>query len=130
MSITTDTSEVYEFARNLGRIEPAAVDTIDDALHDIGWEMTEVARAQASGTRWAKVGSSWTSDRAYSLGLIAYEVGPDRAKNRSAGLVGAYLGWPNGGGGTLDLEHVIERGDRPLLGALGKALDVAVEKAL
>lgn len=130
MSISVDTAEVREFARNLGKVEPAAVDAIDDALHDIGWEMTEVAAAQASGTRWAKLGRSWTSERAYSLEMVAYEVGPDKAKNRSAGLIGAYLGWPNGGGGTLDLDHIVDRGDKPMLKALGDALDKALEKSL
>lgn len=127
---TVDTTEVRKFAHDLGRIEPSLIDSADDVLHDLSWEMTQVAAAQASGTRWAKLGRSWTADKHYRLGEIGYEVGPDRDKSRSASLIGAYLGWPNGGGGTLDLDYVIERGEKPMLDALGDALDRALEGAL
>lgn len=130
MSVTVDTSEVRTFARDLGRIEPELIEKADDALHDLAWMVTEVAAAQAAGTRWAKVGRSWTAERHYRLGQIGYEVGPDRDKSRSASLIGAYLGWPNGGGGSLDLDFIVERGERPMLDALGDALDRALGAAL
>lgn len=128
MSITVGVSEIRRFARDVGRIAPASTERIDDVLHDTAWEMTQIAAAQASGTRWARLGRSWTFEQKYSLSEIAYEVGPDKAKSSAAGLLGAYFGWPNGGGGTLDLDYILDRGDKPTLKALGDALDAALRE--
>lgn len=126
MSFTIDTSDVRRFAIDLGKAPVSALQGIDDVLHDAAWEMTEVAKNEARGTRWSRVGRSWTYEPAYGVGEVAYDVGPDRDKDRAAGLLGAYFGWPNGGGGSLSLDVVVDRVDRPIMKSLGKALDDAL----
>lgn len=124
--LTADMTPVHELARDLGRVANSRFDDVVDAVHDAAWYATEVAKARAAGTRWKRVGASWTYERSSTIGQIAFETGPDRDKDPAAGLLGAYLGWPNGGGGVLDIEAPVREAERPLMAAL----DAALEKLL
>lgn len=107
---TIDTSEVSAFVAELGRVESSVLPEVDklvkrnaQALKD---QMVDDAK---ESPYFRRVGESVTYDSAYRVGEVAYEVGPDKARRGAAGLAGAYLGWPNGGGATLPLDEPVQR---------------------
>lgn len=123
--VTIDTSELARFAADVGRITGETVPKVDAvvkrAAQNIKDEMVEDA---GSSEHFKGIGRTITYDRAYGIGFVGYEVGPDRARGGQAPLAGvAYTGGANGGGGSLDadapLEHEAPRMMAELLKLLG-----------
>jgi len=50
-----------------------------------------------------------TYDVTTTRGSLTAETGPDRDRGASAGLAGAYYGWPRGGGASLDADGPLDR---------------------
>lgn len=124
MTFSVDMSEVRAFAADVGRVAGGKFDAVTAAVKESAELLCEAAADDAAGSRsFSRVGSSWTSEpTAAAFREIAYEAGPDRGKDSAAGLLGAYLGWPNGGGGTLSLDAPVKAVEGPMLRKLGEAL--------
>jgi len=122
-SISIDTSEIQRLTVDLGkaaaRLFPETVKVLEHGAVNIKDEMKSDADQSPSFHRIAR---SITYDRADRLGQIGFEVGPDRDRDPSAGLAGAYLGWPDGGGATLPLDGPLDHEGPRLEKALGDLL--------
>lgn len=108
--ITADTAELVRFAADLGKIAGSAVPKVDEvtkkAVQNIKDEMVEDAEASK---HFKGIGRTLDYDRAYSIGYVGYELGPNRDRGGQAALAGvAYTGGANGGGGTLDADGPLE----------------------
>lgn len=121
---TIDTSQLDRLADDLARLGFQAVDRVDPVVkrgvENIKGEM--VADAESSD-HFKGIGRTLTYDRAYKIGYVGYELGPDRGRGGQAPLAGiAYMGGANGGGGSLDLEGPTEREAPRLMRALADLL--------
>lgn len=118
-----DASELDALAVELGHVAGSAVPLVDAVMKKAAQNIADEMRADAQVSRhFRQVARTITYDRETRVGQVAYEIGPDRDRGASAGLAGAYLGWSNGGGGSLSLDSPVEHEEPRLLRALDEAL--------
>lgn len=122
--VSIDTSEVFAFAAELGRIPGRVVPDVDKVMKKAAQNLKDDYNEQAAAsTHFKGMAGSVTYDRASGIGQVGYEVGPD--KGRRGGALGNifFFGGSNGGGGTGDLDGPIRgEGDRTV-GELGKVVE-------
>lgn len=100
--------ELQQFGADLGRIASRALPDVDKVLevgaNKIKKGLNENLRGSSS---FRPASGSVTYDQSYSLGAVAYKIGPDKA--RRAGALGniAFFGTSRGGG-TVDLEGPLQ----------------------
>jgi hypothetical protein len=109
--VKVDASQMVEFGFDLGRIASSALPRVDDVVKHAAQNVKDDMVSDAQSSRHFRgIGRTIDYDRAYGIGQVAYEVGPNRARGGQAPLAGdAYLGGANGGGGSLDLDGPAER---------------------
>lgn len=108
--ISMDTSEMQSFFVELGRISSSVIPEVDKLVKRQAQALKDQMVTDAKDSAYFdRVGQSVTYDSAYRLGEVAYEVGPDKDRRGAAGLAGAYLGWPDGGGATLPLDEPVKK---------------------
>lgn len=61
----------------------------------------EASKSSSFGVIAASIGYDLTETSAGGGTSVEAEIGPQRERNDSAGLLGAYWGWSKGGGGSL-----------------------------
>ena len=118
-----DTSEVDALAADLGRVAGRSLPLVDEVVKKGADNIKREMAEDAAGSRWFRFADSISYDSDYRVGQVAYEIGPDRARNPRARLANiAYFGGANGGGGTLDIEKPLRSEEPRLMAALDKAL--------
>lgn len=128
MTITGDFSEVNKLAVDLGKAASKLLPEVDAVMkrgaQNVKDEMTADAKGSEHfrGKRRASVAESISYDRAYGLGSIGYEVGPDKERGGNLAAI-AYFGGVNGGGGTLDIDRPLRNEEPRLLKALSELGD-------
>lgn len=113
--------ELRAFAVELGKVATSALKDVDPIVKRGAQNVKDdlVADAEGSGGAFRGIGRTISYDRAYAVGQVAYEVGPDRDRGGQAPLAGiAYFGGANGGGGTLDIDGPLDREEPRLMKAL------------
>jgi hypothetical protein len=118
----SDIEGLRELTTDLGRIASRALPDVDvvakHAAQNIKDEMVE----DAQGSRaFRSIARSISYDRSYSVGQVAYEVGPDKSRGGQLGNI-AYFGGANGGGGTLDIDGPLKAEEPRFLKALDEML--------
>lgn len=122
-SVEFDASELTDFAAELGKTAAKTLPLVDAVVKKAAQNVRDEMVADAEASRhFRQIARTITYDREYRVGSVAYEVGPDRARGGGAGLAGAYLGWANGGGGSLPLDAPIEHEEPRMIKALDDAL--------
>lgn len=120
--ISIDTSELRALSVDLGRAAARAIPEVTAVISkgalNVKTEMVEDAQASS----FSQIAPTITYDVTTRMGSIEGEVGPDRDRGGAAGLAGAYLGWPNGGGGSLSLDAPLEHEEPRMLKALDDLL--------
>lgn len=122
--VTVDTSQLLHFAVDLGKVAASALPRVDAVVKRGAQQIKDdmVSDAEAS-KHFRGIGRTIDYDRAYGIGEVSYEVGPNRERGGQAPLAGvAYLGGANGGGGSLDLDGPLEREAPRLMKALDELL--------
>lgn len=121
--IALDASELHALSVDLGkaaaRMFPETVKVLEHAAANVKDEMR--ADAEQSQTL-GQIGRTIDYSREDRYGQIGFEVGPNRERGAAAGLAGAYLGWPDGGGATLSMDAPLEHEAPRLEKALGDLL--------
>jgi len=102
--ISFDASELQRLAVDFGKASAGLLKDVDKVAKKAAQNLKEAYVAQASGSSFRGIVPSISYDRAYGIGSVGYEVGPD--KGRSGGALGNlfYFGGAHGGGGTGDLD--------------------------
>lgn len=117
-------SQVQRLAADLRRVDvPRVVSVVDPIVEKAAGNVKDEMAADARGSRhFGYMAGAISYDRRYSVGVVGYEVGPD--KDRRGGAIGniAYFGGVNGGGATLDIDKPLRSEEPRYLAALGKAL--------
>lgn len=114
--------ELRQFGADLGKIASRAMPEVDKVLevgaNKIKKGLVENVKASRHFSSKKKAGleASITYDQSYSLGTVAYVVGPD--KHRRGGALGniAFFGTSRGGG-TVDLEGPLQE-EAPIIEGL------------
>ncbi|GMA26197.1 hypothetical protein GCM10025864_39560 [Luteimicrobium album] len=121
--ISIDTSALRTLATDLGKIpgkaEPGLEVVMKRAAQNIKTDMQAEFR---KSTHFRGVAGHVSYDRTGFLGSVGYEIGPEVGGAGSlAGI--AVNGGANGGGGTVDIDHVLEREAPNIEREVGKILD-------
>lgn len=122
--VTVDAEQLARLADDLARLGASAVDRVDPVVKRAVTNMKDDMVADTESSRYFRgIGRTITYSRAYRLGYVGYELGPDRALGGQAPLADvAYNGGANGGGGTLDLDGPLEREEPRLMQELANLL--------
>lgn len=109
--VTVDTSQLLHFAVDLRKVAASALPRVDEVTKRAIQNITTEMKAEAEASRHFRgIGRTIDYERAYGIGEVSYEGGPNRANGGQAPLAGvAYVGGANGGGGSLDLDGPLER---------------------
>lgn len=115
--------ELHRVAVDFGRAAADVLPEVDKVVKKGAQNVKDDMVAETVGSWFSAVGTSISYDRAYGLGSVGYEVGPD--KGRAGGALGviAYFGGANGGGGTLDIDAPLRREEPRLTKALGDVME-------
>lgn len=101
-----DMSEVTKLSADFGRASRAALPAVDRVVSRgaLNIKNAMVREAEADGS-YKHFSRSISYDRAYSLGVIGYEVGPDKGRRGTQAALGnlLYFGSVNNGS-ALDIE--------------------------
>lgn len=122
-----DTSELTRLAVDLGRVPGKVIPDVEATFKKGAQNLKESMAAQFEASEhFRRVGAAVSYERQGFAREIAYEIGPE--VGRGAGSLGgiAVDGGANGGGGTVDIDGLLE----PEAGALEKFIGEALEKAL
>lgn len=107
-----------DLTADLGKIASSALPEADAIVKRGAQQIKDEMVSDAEGSRhFRSIARSISYDRAYSAGQVAYEVGPDKSRGGSLGVI-AYFGGANGGGGTLDIDGPLKREEPRLMKAL------------
>ena len=106
---TIDTSELNKLSTDLGRIPAKAVPDVESVLKK-GADVlkTNMAAEFAKSPHFKRVGAAVSYERRGFATEIAYEIGPEIG--RGAGSLGgiAVDGGANGGGGSVNVDQLLE----------------------
>lgn len=103
--VSIDTSELQTLAADFGKASAGLLKDVDKVAKKAAQNIKDDLSAQAAAsTHFRGMAGSISYERAYGLGSVGYEVGPD--KDRRGGALGNifFFGVPEGGGGTGDLD--------------------------
>lgn len=107
-----------ELAADLGRIASEALPEVDRIAQKGAQNVKDAMVEDAQGSRsFRPISRSISYDRAYGVGQVAYEIGPDKSRGGQLGVI-AYFGGANGGGGTLDIDGPLKAEEPRLMKAL------------
>lgn len=122
--VEIDTTELARFAADLGRVAGDAVPKVEDVTKKAAQNIKDAMVEDAQASKHFKgIGRTITYDRAYGIGFVGYEIGPDRARGGQAPLAGvAYTGGANGGGGSLDADAPLQQEVPRFMAALDEIL--------
>lgn len=125
MTITGDFSEVGKLAVDLGKAVSKLLPEVDAVVKKGAQNVKNEMVQDAARSRFFRgIGPTISYDRAYGLGSVGYEIGPDRDRGMQAPLAGvAYFGGVNGGGGTLDIDKPLRNEEPRLVKALSELGD-------
>jgi hypothetical protein len=125
--LSIDTSELREFVADLGRIPGRAEKDVEAVMKRGAQQIKEGMQAAFQGSpHFKSVARDVTYDRRGFLGSVGYEIGPEvgRGPGHAGGLGGiAVDGGANGGGGTVDVDHVLADEGPNLERELGRIMD-------
>lgn len=122
-----DTSELRAFVADLesasGTIPTEVRAVVKKAAGNLKEDYAEQAYRSA---HFRSLGRTVSYDMSGNAYYSEAEVGPDRSRGRGAGLAGFFLGWPNGGGGSGDLDTPLEREGAAMIEWIGRAVEGAL----
>lgn len=120
--IDIDMTEMHRLVADLRSAGPAMVAKVDPIMKKGAVNLKDDLNEQAAASSFRGMAGSVTFDSRYGLGLINYEIGPD--KSRRGGALGNlfFFGGANGGGGTGDLDGALDREEPRMVKALGDLL--------
>lgn len=104
-----DTSELRRLSTDLGKIPAAVVPDVESVLKKGADNLKGTMAAEFEGSpHFKRVGAAVSYERRGFSSEIGYEIGPEIG--RGAGSLGgiAVEGGANGGGGTVDIDHLLE----------------------
>ena len=115
--------DLRSFAVELGKVASEVLPDVDKVAKRAAQNMKdEYAQEASSSGHFSSVGPSWSYDRAYGVGSVGYELGPDKGKAGGALANIYYFGSPRGGGGTGDIEGPLDREQPRMMKALDDLL--------
>jgi hypothetical protein len=121
-----DTSELNQLAVDLGRVPARVIPDVEATLKRGAQNLKESMAAAFEGSQhFRRIGSAVSYERLGFAREIGYEIGPELGGAGSLGGI-AVDGGANGGGGTVNIDGLLE----PEAGALEKFIGQALEKAL
>lgn len=115
MAIEFDASELHKLAADFGHATAKVLPLVDKVVEHAAMNLKKDLVGQATYSRHFRgMAGSISYDRAYGLGSVGYEVGPD--KDRRGGALGNlfFFGGVHGGGGTGDLDGAV-RTEQPYM---------------
>lgn len=107
--IEIDTSELRVLAAELGRVPARVMPDVESVLKKGANNLKGTLAAEFAKSRhFKRVGGAVSYERRGFAREVAYEIGPE--VGRGAGSLGgvAVEGGANGGGGTVDVDHLLE----------------------
>jgi len=121
--VADGTHELRAFAAELGKVAAGALDETDKVAKKAADNLKRDYASEAEGSRhFDSVAPAWSYDRHYRVGVVNYEVGPD--KDRAGGALANiyYFGGARGGGGTGDIDGPFDREQPRMMKALDDML--------
>lgn len=118
--VSIDTSELQSLAVEFGKATAKLLPAVDKVAQKAAQSIKDDLSAQAAAsTHFRGMAGSISYERAYGLGSVGYEIGPD--KDRRGGALGNifFFGVPEGGGGTGDLDAPLREEEPRFIKALG-----------
>lgn len=121
---TIDTSEARALAVELGRMPAKAIPEAEAVLEKGAVELKKAMRSEFEKSRHFRMGARAVSyDRRGFAREIAYEIGPDMASDDGKLAHIAVDGGANGGGGSVDIDHLLEPEAKQVEKFLGDVLE-------
>lgn len=121
--VSADYSEMHKLIADLSASTKGLLPKVDAVVKKGADNVKKDLNGQARhSTHFNAMDGSITYDSNYRLGLVQYEVGPD--KRRRGGALGNifFFGGANGGGGTGDLDGAMRTEEPHMVKALGDLL--------
>lgn len=105
-----------ELAASLGRTAAALIPAVDGVVKHAAQNVKDGMAADArQSPHFRRVADTVSYDRAYTVGGVGYQVGPDADRGGAAHLAGImYFGGAHGGGGSVDVDAPLRR-EEPLM---------------
>lgn len=119
-----DFTELREFEADLGRVSGRALKEVDAILKRGAQNIKKDMAAAFEGSRHFKaIAPSVSYDSDYRPGQVVYEIGPDKDRGGNPGRAAALAhiavyGGARGGGGTVDIDAVLDKEEPRLMKAL------------
>lgn len=102
-------AELRRFITDLAAASKAAVSEVDPVMKKGAQNIKDAMNADLAASRHFKgAAGSVTYDSRYSVGVVGYEIGPDKGRRGGALANIAYFGGSNGGGGTVDVDGPLQ----------------------
>ena len=122
-------SDITELAALLalasGRVEREVKQVVSKGSLNV---KNQLMREAAGSTHFKGLARSIGYDLTVTSAFVEGEIGPQKERNAAAGLLGAYWGWSNGGGGTLpDPIGALEAEEPNVTEALARLAEVILE---
>lgn len=122
-----DTSELRKLSADLGRIPARAVPEVESVLKKGADNLKKTMAAEFKGSPHFKgVARDVTYERKGFAREIAYEIGPETGLGKGhGGALGSIAvdGGANGGGGSVNVDHLLEPEAMAVEKYLGKVLE-------
>ena len=124
MQVTvTDNGQLRQLVQDLGKAAAGIEQRVDKVVEGSTRNVRENLQAQADGSEsLGAIGGTITYESAWKVGMVRYELGPDRSVGGGASLLGFFFGWPNGGGGKGDLDGPLRAEAPRMAKAMGDLL--------
>lgn len=123
-----DMSEVMKLSADFGHASARALPAVDRVVERGALNVkTKMAAEAESDGHYKRFSRAISYDRAYKLGVVSYEVGPDKSRSGAQGALGnlLYFGSANNGS-VLDIEVGLRDEEPRLVENLAKiATDLA-----
>lgn len=122
-----DTTELTRLAADLGRVPARVIPDVEASMKKGAQNLKEAMAAEFEGSpHFKRVGAAVSYERKGFGREIGYEIGPE--VGRGAGSLGgiAVDGGANGGGGSVNIDGLLE----PEAASLDQFVGEALEKAL
>lgn len=116
-------ADLRRFISDLAVAAKAAVEDVDPVMKKGATVIKDAMNADLAASRHFKgAAGSVTYDRRFSVGVVGYEIGPDKGRRGGALANIAYFGGSNGGGGTVDVDGPMNAEVPVIMSELAKAV--------
>lgn len=117
-------AEIRRFVTDLAAASKSAVSDVDPIMKKGAQNIKDAMNADLAASRHFKgAAGSVTYDSHYKVGVVGYEIGPDKGRRGGALANIAYFGGSNGGGGTVDVDGPLQAEAPVIENELGKMIE-------